>query len=52
MLNLAGGALLAVILTSEGVLRSGADRPVVELADHVASYAVRTVQAAEASAGG
>jgi formate-nitrite transporter family protein len=42
VLNVLGGVLLAAILTSEGVLRTGADRPLVELAEHVAGYSTLT----------
>jgi formate-nitrite transporter family protein len=42
VLNLAGGILLAIILTSEGVLRTGADKPLVELAEHVTGYSTLT----------
>jgi formate/nitrite transporter FocA (FNT family) len=40
--NLAGGILLAIILTSEGVLRTGADGPLVDLAEHVTGYSTLT----------
>ena len=42
VLNIAGGILLALILTSEGVLRSGTDAPLVDLAEHVAGYSTLT----------
>src|SRR5919201_856656 len=42
VLNIVGGVLLTVILTSEGVLRSGADRPLIDLAEHVAGYSTLT----------
>jgi formate-nitrite transporter family protein len=38
VLNLAGGLLLAVVLTSEGVLRHGTDRPLLALATHITGY--------------
>jgi formate-nitrite transporter family protein len=38
VLNIAGGVLLAVIFTSEGVLRAGGDRPLVDLAEHIVDY--------------
>jgi formate/nitrite transporter FocA (FNT family) len=42
MLNIAGGALLAVILTSNGVLRQGAGGAVDRLADHLTGYGAWT----------
>jgi len=42
VLNLAGGALLAVLLTSHGVLRARSGEEIVRLADHVAGYSPGT----------
>jgi formate/nitrite transporter FocA (FNT family) len=42
VLNLAGGALLAVVLTSHGVLRPGSSQAAVRLADNLASYSPGT----------
>lgn len=42
VVNMIGGALLAVVLTSDGVLRPGAGDEVVRLADHVAGYSPGT----------
>jgi formate-nitrite transporter family protein len=42
VLNLAGGALLAVMLTSHGVLRPGSGEPIVRLGDHLAGYSAGT----------
>jgi formate/nitrite transporter FocA (FNT family) len=42
VLNVVGGVVLALILTSHGVLPQGADRPVVRLAEHLASYSTLT----------
>jgi formate/nitrite transporter FocA (FNT family) len=42
VLNLAGGALLAVILTSQGVLRPGSAGAVARVADHLVGYGVTT----------
>lgn len=42
VLNLAGGALLAVVLTSRGVLRPGSSEAAVRLADNLASYSPAT----------
>jgi formate-nitrite transporter family protein len=42
VLNLAGGAALAVVLTSHGVLRSGTDPALTRLADHLADYSPGT----------
>ena len=38
VLNLAGGALIAIVLTSHGVLRDGSSESIVRLADHIAHY--------------
>jgi formate-nitrite transporter family protein len=38
VMNMAGGAILAVVLTSHDVLRPGSGDAVVRLADHVAGY--------------
>src|SRR5215213_9972724 len=35
VLNIVGGALVAVIVTSEGVLPSGSHQPLVSLAEHI-----------------
>ena len=42
VLNIAGGALLAIIVTSKGVLTGNSHRPVVDLAEHLAGYGVLT----------
>jgi formate/nitrite transporter FocA (FNT family) len=42
VLNLAGGALIAIVLTSHGVLREGTSDAIVRLADHVAHYSPGT----------
>ena len=42
VLNLAGGAVLAVVLTSHGVLRPGSSQAAVRLADNLASYSPGT----------
>jgi formate/nitrite transporter FocA (FNT family) len=40
VLNIAGGVFLAIVLTSEGVLRHGSDAALIRLADHIAGYGV------------
>jgi formate/nitrite transporter FocA (FNT family) len=42
VLNIVGGALLAVVLTSEGVLPSGSHQPLVSLAGHITGYSTLT----------
>ena len=42
LLNILGGLLIAVVITSHGVLRAGTDRPLVDLARHVAHYGTAT----------
>jgi len=42
VLNLVGGALLAIVLTSKGVLSGGSHRAVVDLAERLAGYGVLT----------
>jgi formate-nitrite transporter family protein len=42
VLNIVGGALLAVILTSQGVLPGGTSPPLVALAEHIAGYSTLT----------
>lgn len=42
VLNLAGGAVLAVLLTSHGVLRPGSGEPIVRLGEHLADYSPAT----------
>lgn len=42
VLNLAGGAALAVVLTSQGVLHAGSSKAIVGLAEHVAGYSPGT----------
>jgi formate-nitrite transporter family protein len=42
VLNLAGGVLLALLLTSHGVLHAGSRKPIVGLADHIAGYSPGT----------
>jgi formate-nitrite transporter family protein len=42
VLNLAGGAVLAIVLTSHGVLRSGSSQAAVRLAENLASYSPGT----------
>ena len=42
VLNLAGGALLAVLLTSHGVLRPGTGHEIARLAGHIADYSAGT----------
>ena len=42
VMNLAGGALMAVVLTSHGVLRTGTRDALVRLAEHIAHYSPGT----------
>jgi formate/nitrite transporter FocA (FNT family) len=42
VLNIAGGLLLVIVLTSHGVLRAGSAQPLVELAHHVTHYSTLT----------
>jgi formate-nitrite transporter family protein len=42
VLNVAGGLLLTVVLTSHGVLRRGADLPLLMLARHITDYTTLT----------
>jgi formate-nitrite transporter family protein len=42
VLNILGGLALALILTSEGVLRRGANRPLVDLTEHIVGYSTLT----------
>jgi formate-nitrite transporter family protein len=42
VVNIVGGALVAIILTSEGVLPDGTDERLVTLAEHVAGYSTLT----------
>ena len=42
ILNIVGGSLLAIILTSKGVLLGNSHRQVVDLAEHLAGYSVLT----------
>jgi formate-nitrite transporter family protein len=42
VLNIVGGVLLAVLVTSEGVLPGGADGPLIELSNHIAGYSTTT----------
>ena len=42
ILNLAGGAVLVIVLTSHGVLRPGSSQAAVRLADNLASYSSGT----------
>jgi formate/nitrite transporter FocA (FNT family) len=42
VLNLAGGAVLAILLTSNGVLVGQSHGPVTDLAEHLAGYSVAT----------
>jgi formate/nitrite transporter FocA (FNT family) len=42
VLNILGGVLLAVILTSQGVLPNGTSKPIVMLAEHIAGYSTLT----------
>ena len=42
LLNIGGGLLIAVVLTSHGVLRSGSSQPLVELAHHITHYSTTT----------
>ena len=42
VVNIVGGVVLVVILTSQGVLPSGSRRPLVDLADHISSYSTLT----------
>jgi formate/nitrite transporter FocA (FNT family) len=42
VLNIVGGLLLTIVLTSHGVLRSGSSRPVVALARHITHYSTMT----------
>ena len=42
LLNLVGGSLLAVLLTSSGVLPDGSDEALTRLSEHVAGYAFST----------
>ena len=38
VLNIVGGLLIVVVMTSHGVLRHGSAQPLLELADHVTDY--------------
>ena len=40
--NLVGGVVLAVLVTSHGVLRAGSGDSIVRLADHIAGYSAET----------
>jgi formate/nitrite transporter FocA (FNT family) len=42
VLNIVGGVVLVVILSSEGVLTQGADLPIVDLAEHIAGSSTLT----------
>ena len=42
VLNILGGTLLAVILTTHGVLPAGTNRPLVTLAEHIGGYSTLT----------
>lgn len=42
VLNLVGGALITIVLTSDGVLRRGAADAIVRLANHIAHYSPQT----------
>ena len=52
VLNIVGGALLALILTSEGVLRPGSKEVLARLADEIAGYDVLTGFLSAVVAGG
>jgi formate/nitrite transporter FocA (FNT family) len=41
-LNVVGGLLIVIVLTSHGVLRGDATRPLLELSDHIADYGTLT----------
>jgi formate/nitrite transporter FocA (FNT family) len=51
VLNLAGGALIAVVLTSHGVLRHGTSTALVRLAEHVSGYSALTATLSGFTAG-
>jgi formate-nitrite transporter family protein len=51
VLNIVGGAVLAVILTSHGVLRTGSGRAIGRVAEHLAGYGVLTGFASAVVAG-
>jgi formate/nitrite transporter FocA (FNT family) len=42
VLNIVGGLLIAIVLTSHGVLRNGSSRPLVALARHITHYGSTT----------
>ena len=42
VLNIVGGLLIAIIATSQGVLRAGADKPLLELAHDLTHYSTLT----------
>jgi formate-nitrite transporter family protein len=42
VLNVLGGSLIVILLTSHGVLRNGSMAPLRELADHITDYATLT----------
>jgi formate-nitrite transporter family protein len=52
VLNLVGGAALAVILTSHGVLRRGTDAELIRVADHLVGYSGLTSFLSAVVAGG
>src|SRR5919201_1877275 len=51
VLNVAGGVVLTIILTSNGVLRGGAGAALDRLADHVAGYDAGTAFLSAVAAG-
>ncbi len=42
VLNIVGGLLIVIVMTSHGVLRGNATAPLIELSDHIADYATLT----------
>lgn len=52
LMNLVGGFALAIVLTSEGVLRHGSKHAIVQLAEHTAHYTPLTAFLSAVVAGG
>src|SRR5438105_213433 len=51
LLNIVGGTLLALLLTTHGVLPDGTSRPLVRLAEHIAGYSTLTAFVSALAAG-
>ena len=51
VLNIVGGLVIALLLTTHGVLRHGADKPVLELGNHLTAYSTLTALASAVVAG-